>query len=63
MKAFNKRKKPKHFRKNKNRIIDYEKAIKKMISLNSAIKNFYNKIDRIDESKEIKITIEMLKTD
>ena len=59
MKAFNKRRKPKHARKNKNRIIDYEKAIKKIISLNSAIKNFCNKIDGIDESKEIKITIEI----
>ena len=59
MKAYNKRKKPKHAIKNKIRIINYEKAIKKMISLNSAIKNFCNKIDGIDESKEIKITIEI----
>ena len=59
MKAFNKRRKPKHAIKNKIRIINYEKAIKKMISLSSAIKNFYNKIDGTDESKEIKITIEI----
>ena len=58
MKAYNKRKKPKHAIKNKIRIINYEKAIKKMISLSSAIKNFYNKIDGTDESKEITITLD-----
>ena len=55
MKAYNKRKKPKHAIKNKIRIINYEKAIKKMISLSSAIKNFYNKIDGTDESKRRKM--------
>ena len=49
----------KEFDENKIRIINYEKAIKKMISLSSAIKNFYNKIDGTGESKEIKITIEI----
>ena len=57
MKAFNKRRKPKHAKKIK--VSDYDKAIKDMFWLVSAMKNFCNKIDGIDESKEIKITIEI----
>ena len=57
MKAYNKRKKPKHAKKIK--VSDYDKAIKDMFWLVSAMKNFCNKIDGTDESKEIKITIEI----